>query len=48
MSEHWSGTAWVTDSATTTAYAPDGSACWTAPTDTASPSAHAPGGLRRR
>src|ERR1019366_9112653 len=42
VTEHWTGSAWVTDSASSSAYAPDGSTCWTAPTNTSSPSCTSP------
>jgi RHS repeat-associated protein len=42
VNEHWTGSAWVTDSSSSTAYAPDGTACWTAPTTVSSPSCGSP------
>ena len=43
-SEHWNGSSWVTDSSSSTAYAPDGSACWTSPSTVSSPSCSSPPG----
>jgi RHS repeat-associated protein len=42
VTEHWNGTAWVTDAATSTAFAPDGSTCWTSQTAVTSPSCASP------
>ena len=42
INEHWNGSTWATDSAITTAHAPDGSPCWTAPTNTAAPTCASP------
>jgi RHS repeat-associated protein len=42
VNEHWTGTAWATDSSTSTAYAPDGSTCWTSPTTVSSPTCTSP------
>ena len=42
VNEHWTGSAWATDSSTSTAYAPDGTACWTSPTTDSTPSCASP------
>jgi RHS repeat-associated protein len=42
VTEHWNGSAWVTDSSTSTAYAPNGSQCWTSPTTVSLPSCGSP------
>jgi RHS repeat-associated protein len=42
VDEHWNGSAWVIDSATSTAYAPDGSTCWTSQTVVGSPLCSSP------
>lgn len=40
--EHWNGSSWFTDSAISTAYAPDGSTCWNSQTYVTSPSCSSP------
>ncbi len=42
LNEHWNGSAWVTDSSSSTAYAPDGSQCWSSPTTVSSPTCSSP------
>ena len=42
VNEHWTGSAWVTDSSDSAAYSASGTQCWSSPTTVADPSCSSP------